>query len=131
MSFEPNQTGMLQKPSILHISTREVLRPVRDHMLRLAGYDVISCDGYDEGLNVLRKKATELVLIDIESQRQVAEAEHLCSALKSHNIAQRIAFVCNWRIAPIVECPDHVVRSEFDPAGFLSGVSSLLPVYSI
>jgi DNA-binding NtrC family response regulator len=131
MSCEPNHTGTLPKPSILHISTREVLRPIRDHMLRLAGYDVISCDGYDEGLTVLRKNVVELVLIDIESQGQVPEAEHLCSALKSHDIAQRVAFVCNWRIATVVECPDHVVRSEFDPVGFLSGVSSLLPVYSI
>jgi response regulator RpfG family c-di-GMP phosphodiesterase len=130
MSNELNQTDTLQKPTILHISTREVLRPIRDQMLRLAGYEVISCDGYDQALNVARKNTVELILIDIESERQVKEAEHLCSALKSHDLAQRVAFVCNWRIAVIVECPDHVVRSEFDPVGFLSGVGNLLPVYS-
>lgn len=57
---------------------------------------------------------------------QVCEAERLCSALKSDDPAQRLAFVCNWRVAVLNEWPDDVVRSEFDPIAFVNGVGEAL-----
>jgi response regulator RpfG family c-di-GMP phosphodiesterase len=120
------ETDVIRKPTILHVSTRDVLRPVRDQILRVNGYEVISCDTYDDALTLARINPVDLILIDVESEWQVREAERLCSALKSDDPAQRVAFVCNWRVAILNECPDDVVRSEFDPIAFVNGVGEAL-----
>ena len=115
-----------QKPHVLHVCTREVLRPVRDQILRVAGYDVDSSETHEEALTKTKSNRYDLVLIDIDSQHHVRNAEELCSALKTADPDQRVAFVCNWRVAILNECPDDIVRSEFDPVGFLSGVAAAL-----
>jgi len=66
------------------------------------------------------------VLIDVEGEHGVSEAEHLCSEIKTANHGQLIAFVCNWRVAILTDCPDHIVRTEFDPAAFVAGVQDIL-----
>ena len=39
---------------------------------------------------------------------------------------QIIAFVCNWRVAVLTDCPDEIIRTEFDPEAFLSGVKKIV-----
>jgi hypothetical protein len=39
---------------------------------------------------------------------------------------QLVAFTCNWRVAILTDCPDDIVRSEFDPAAFVAGVRNLV-----
>jgi DNA-binding response OmpR family regulator len=99
---------------------------VRDQILRVAGYEVDSAETHEEALNKATSNRYDLVLIDIDSQHHVRDAEELCSAVKTADSSQRVAFVCNWRVAILNECPDDIVRSEFDPVGFLSGVAEAL-----
>ncbi|HKO20195.1 MAG TPA: response regulator [Acidobacteriaceae bacterium] len=99
---------------------------MRDQILRVAGYDVDSAETHEDALAKARSNRYDLVLIDIDSQHNVRNAEELCSAVKTADPSQRVAFVCNWRVAILNECPDDIVRSEFDPVGFLSGVAAAL-----
>jgi CheY-like chemotaxis protein len=115
-----------QKPHVLHVCTRDVLRPVRDQILRVAGYKVDSSETHEEALTKTKSNRYDLVLIDIDSQHHVRDAEELCSSVKTADPEQRVAFVCNWRVAILNECPDDIVRSEFDPVAFLTGVAAAL-----
>ena len=42
-----------EKKSILHICSREMLRPLRDQILRISGFDVDSTLSNDEALSAL------------------------------------------------------------------------------
>ncbi len=103
-----------------------MLRPLRDQLLRLSGYHVDSTLGVAEALSVFPTRPYDLVLIDVEGQYGVEEAEKLCSALRTIHQGQLIAFVCNWRVAIQSECPNDIVRTEFDPAAFVAGVEGVL-----
>ena len=46
--------------------------------------------------------------------------------VKTAQPKQMVAFVCNWRVAILTDCPDGIVRTEFDPKAFVSGVRELL-----
>lgn len=118
--------GQSPKARVLHVCARDVLRPVRDQILRLAGYDVDSSETHEGALTKTQTNRYDLVLIDIDSQHHVRDAEELCSAVKTADPEQRVAFVCNWRVAILNECPDDIVRSEFDPVAFLIGVAAAL-----
>lgn len=119
--------GNSQKhPSILHVCTRDVLRPIRDQILRVAGYEVESSETHEEALGKVHDQQYDLVLVDIDAQHQVRAAEELCQQVKTTHPKQRVAFVCNWRVAILNDCPDEIVRSEFDPVAFLSGVAGAL-----
>jgi hypothetical protein len=37
-----------------------------------------------------------------------------------------VAFVCNWRVAIETDCPDEIVRTEFDPDAFVGGVREII-----
>jgi hypothetical protein len=52
----------------------------------------------------------------------VRDAERLCSEIKTIHHGQLVAFVCNWRVALLTDCPDEILRTEFDPAAFVEGV---------
>jgi CheY-like chemotaxis protein len=110
------------KKSILHICKREVLRPIRDQILRLSGFNVESTCDIDEALEIFHKQAPDLVLIDVEGEEAVAGAERLCAEIKTIHHDQLVAFVCNWRVALLTDCPDEILRTEFDPAAFVAGV---------
>jgi CheY-like chemotaxis protein len=110
------------KKSILHICKREILRPIRDQILRLSGFTVESTCDLEEALAIFRAKAPDLVLIDVESEDAVHSAERLCSEIKTIHNGQLVAFVCNWRVAFLTDCPDEILRTEFDPAAFVAGV---------
>jgi DNA-binding response OmpR family regulator len=116
-----------QANSILHICRREMLRPLRDQILRLSGFDVDSTLTIEDGLAQFWKKHYDLVLIDIEGESGIADAEHLCGEIKTAQPEQKVAFVCNWRVALLTDCPDEILRTEFNPEAFVQGVRDMFP----
>lgn len=115
------------KRVILHVCTRETIRPLRDRVLVTQGFEVDSAMSYEEGLSKFWGRQYDLVLIDVEGANGVKEAEKLCSEIKTAQHEQLVAFVCNWRVANLTDCPDEIVRTEFDPAAFADGVSAIVP----
>jgi DNA-binding response OmpR family regulator len=113
-------------PTILHVCRRELLCPVQDEVLRVSGFHVDSTLKADDAAQMFAARPYDLVLIDVEGERGIPEAEHLCSAIKATKQEQLVAFACNWRVAVLTDCPDDVVRSEFDPAAFVAGVRKVL-----
>jgi DNA-binding response OmpR family regulator len=112
--------------AILHICKREMLRPLRDQILRLSGFHVDSTCDLAEALALFSSRPYALVLIDVEGEKGVTEAEHLCSEVRTRHPGQLVAFVCNWRVAFLTDCPDDILRTEFDPAAFVAGVKDIL-----
>jgi CheY-like chemotaxis protein len=119
-------TKQSEKPNILHVCKREILRPLRDEILRLSGYKVESTCSTEDAVKLFRQHPFSLVLIDVEGQDGIDDAERLCAAVRTEHAAQLVAFVCNWRVAALTDCPDHIVRTEFDPAAFVAGVHQVL-----
>lgn len=115
--------------SILHICKREVLRPLRDQILRLSGFEVDSTCSVDDALSQFWARHFDLVLIDVEGEAGLRDAERLCSEIKTAQHGQLVAFVCNWRVAIHTDCPDEILRTEFDPGKFVSGVRNTLTVH--
>ena len=114
------------KPAILHVCKREILRPIRDQILRISGYAVDSTCDYSEALAMFKVGHFALVLLDVEAADGLHEAERLCSEVKTQHHGQAVAFVCNWRVAVLTDCPDEVLRTEFDPAAFVAGVHHVI-----
>lgn len=112
--------------SILHFCKREMLRPLRDQILRLSGFAVDSSMQKEEVLSLFRSRQYDLILVDVEGEASIPEAEGLCSEFKTERSKQLVAFVCNWRVAILSDCPDDVVRTEFDPKAFVKGVENVL-----
>ncbi len=113
--------------SILHVCRREMLRPLRDQILRLSGYKVDSTLSPAEGLTIFQSAPYDLVLIDVEGEYGIHDAETLCADVKTAKPTQLVAFVCNWRVAILTDCPDEILRTEFDPKAFVEGVRTMLP----
>lgn len=114
-----------EKPSILHVCTRETLRPLRDEILRISGFIVDSTLSHNEGLSLFQANQYDLVLVDVEGESGIADAEKLCSDIRTERKHQLVAFVCNWRVANLTDCPDDIVRTEFNPAAFVEGVRAI------
>jgi len=127
MSHSEYPVQLSAKRAVLHICTRETIRPLRDRILRLKGFDVDSALTYDEGLSMFWARAYDLVLIDVEGERGIEGAEHVCAEIKTAQPEQLVAFVCNWRVANLTDCPDEIVRTEFDPVAFADGVQAIIP----
>jgi DNA-binding NtrC family response regulator len=117
----------LAKRAILHICTRDTIRPLRDHVLRLKGFQVDSALTHEEARVNFWRRNYDLVLIDVEGDNGVESAEKLCSEIKTAVPQQLVAFVCNWRVANLTDCPDEIVRTEFDPGAFADGVTAIVP----
>jgi DNA-binding response OmpR family regulator len=115
-----------EKKAILHICNREMLRPLRDQILRVSGFEVESTLSTKEGLTKFWSRPFDLVLIDVEGEKGVAAAEELCSEIKTAQHQQKVAFVCNWRVAILTDCPDEILRTEFDPGAFVDGVRDVV-----
>ena len=113
--------------AILHVCTRETVRPLRDQILRISGFTVDSTLNHIEALTVFVTRIYDLVLIDVEGESGIHAAETLCADIKTAKPNQFVAFVCNWRVANLTDCPDEIVRTEFDPAAFADGVSAIVP----
>ena len=103
-----------------------MLRPLRDQILRVNGFQVDSTLSVVEALAMFSARPYDLVLIDVEGEHGIPEAEHLCSEIKTAKHEQLIAFVCNWRVAILTDCPDEIVRTEFNPEAFVAGVKKML-----
>ena len=116
----------LTKPSILHVCNREMLLPLRDQILRISGFEVNSTLRTKDAFQMFCAKHYNLVLIDVEGESGIHAAETLCSEIKTAQQGQLVAFVCNWRVAILTDCPDEIVRTEFNPAAFVEGVRNLL-----
>ena len=123
---QPRVTLPNEKPAILHICRRDMLRPLRDQILRLSGFEVDSTLLASDGLSMFWAKHYDLVLIDVEGEQGIPAAEHMCSEIKTAVPGQPLAFVCNWRVAILTDCPDDIVRTEFDPAAFVEGVRKIV-----
>ena len=78
-----------------------------------------------DGLEKFEENHFDLVLVDVEGESGITAAEELCSAIKTAQPEQKVAFVCNWRIAILTDCPDEIVRTEFDPKAFVAGVKEM------
>jgi len=115
------------QPAILHICRREMLRPLRDQILRISGYKVDSTLDPTEALTIFQSATYDLVLVDVEGESGIHDAETLCSNVKTAKPDQLVAFVCNWRVAILTDCPDEILRTEFDPKAFVEGVRTILP----
>jgi hypothetical protein len=122
------ETPISSTRSILHICTRETIRPLCDQVLRLSGFHVDSTLDHTEGLSIFWSRQYDLVLIDVEGEEGIPRAEHMCSEIKTAQHQQLVAFVCNWRVAILTDCPDEIVRTEFDPAAFARGVNEIIPL---
>jgi DNA-binding response OmpR family regulator len=103
-----------------------MLRPLRDQILRVSGYDVDSTLSSSEAVSMFSDQSYELVLIDVEGEHGIPDAEQLCSEIKAARHEQLVAFVCNWRVAVLTDCPDDIVRTEFNPEAFVAGVRKIL-----
>ena len=115
-------TSTSAKKAILHICKREMLRPLRDQILRLSGFHVDSTLNVIDGLSMFWAQQYDLVLVDVDGESGVHEAEHLCSEIRTAQPEQIVAFVCNWRVAHLTDCPNEILRTEFDPTAFVAGV---------
>ncbi len=73
----------ISKSAILHICSRETLRPLRDQILRNTGFDVDSCLSFKEGLSMFWGRQYDLVLIDVEGDSAIHDAETLCAEIRT------------------------------------------------
>ena len=103
-----------------------MLRPLRDQILRISGFEVDSTLSASDGLSIFMTKPFDLVLIDVEGEDGIPEAEHLCSEVKTAKHEQLVAFVCNWRVSHPHGLSRRNPRTEFDPASFVEGVRDIV-----
>jgi DNA-binding response OmpR family regulator len=103
-----------------------MLRPLRDQILRLSGFAVDSTLSHVEGFELFQSRPYHLVLVDVEGETGIHDAETFCSEVRTAHPGQLVAFVCNWRVAILTDCPDEILRTEFDPQAFVDGVKSML-----
>lgn len=115
-----------EKISILHVCARTMILPLRDEILRRQGYEVSSTLSLDEASAISRDKVFSLVLIDVEGDGRVAQAEQLCDEIRKHRPEALVAFVCNHRASIQSDCPDELIRAQFDPREMVRSVRELL-----
>ena len=75
---------------------------------------------------MVRKKTYDLVLIDVEGPNRIEDAEALCNAIKKILPDQHIAYVCNHRISSESDCPDEIIRAEFNPEFLVESVKEII-----
>ena len=68
----------------------------------------------------------DLVLIDVEADVKVQSAQELCDEIKKIQPDQHVAFVCNYRVSIESDCPDEIIRAEFNPEALVRGVKEAL-----
>jgi len=115
-----------ENKSILLIGSRELIVHLREQILRLQGYEVVSLLDLDQGVPHFKERPFDLVLIDVEGQGRVPQAEHLCEEIRALHQAQKVGFVCNYLVSIESDCPDEIIQAEFNPAAFVEGVKRLL-----
>lgn len=113
-------------PTILHVDSRDQIRGLRDQIFRTSGYEVDSTASIDEALRLATATKYSLVVIDVEGEGRVPAAEKLCSEIKRHRPDQGVVFICNYRVSVNSDCPNEIVRSEFNPQAMLDSVKAIL-----
>jgi DNA-binding NtrC family response regulator len=116
----------LNSPTILHVCGREQIRGLRDQIFRMNGYEVESTVSVDEGLKLAIATGYSLVIIDVESDWGVPDCVRLCGDIKKHRPGQNVVFICNYRVSIHTDCPDEIIRSEFNPQAMIDGVKAVL-----
>ena len=95
---------------------------LRDEILRMHGFDVDSTVYSRQAAEEVAEKDYDLVLIDVEADVRVQSAQELCDEIKKVHPLQHVAFVCNYRVAIDSDCPDEIIRAEFNPEAMVRGV---------
>jgi DNA-binding NtrC family response regulator len=99
---------------------------LRDEILRMHGFDVDSAVYSRQAAEEVAENDYDLVLIDVEADVRVQSAQELCDEIKKVHPLQHVAFVCNYRVAIDSECPDEIIRAEFNPEALIRGVQDAL-----
>ena len=99
---------------------------LRDAVLRMHGFEVRSSIYSPQALDEVTRRNYDLVLIDVEADARVQSAQELCDEIKKIVPKQHVAFVCNYRVAIQSDCPDEIIRSEFNPEALVRGVQKAL-----
>ena len=110
-----------EKKYILHVGSREMVVQLRDRILRLHGFEVFSTLSLDEAPVLFQRRPFDLVLVDVEGQGRVPQAERLCEEIRELHPGQKIAFVCNFQVSIDSDCPDEIIEAEFNPEVFVEG----------
>jgi DNA-binding NtrC family response regulator len=119
-------TGRDERQRIFHVSSRENIKGLRDEILRLHGFEVQSTLYSSSASDEVAQRDYDLVLIDVESDFRVQSAQELCDEIKKVVPRQHVAFVCNYRVAIESDCPDEIIRAEFNPEALVRGVQQAL-----
>jgi DNA-binding NtrC family response regulator len=120
--FPGKATEGSKKKRIFHVSSRLNIMGLRDEILRLHGFEVDSAIYSRQAAQEVAEKDYDLVLIDVEADVRVQSAQELCDEIKKVHPQQHVAFVCNYRVAISSDCPDEIIRAEFDPGALVRGV---------
>lgn len=118
--------GFQPQPASLHVCGRETVLDLRDEILRKQEYGVTSTLDLSQALPLFLRKPYTLILIDVEGDGRVAQAEQLCDDIRLQKPDQKVAFLCNHRVAIASDCPDEIIRSEFDPKAMIRGVKEMI-----
>jgi DNA-binding NtrC family response regulator len=113
-------------PSILHVCSRDLIRELRDRILTLQGYRVVSTFSITEAEELFAKSRFDLVIVDVEGDGRIPQAEKFCEDIKQQDPEQKIAFICNYRVSRVSDCPDEIIRSDFNPEAMVQGVREIL-----
>jgi len=114
------------KRRIFHVSSRENIMELRDEILRMHGFEVKSTLYSGKALDEVGQNDYDLVLIDVEADVKVKSAQELCDDIKKVQPGQHVAFVCNYRVTIQSDCPDEIIRAEFNPEAMVRGVKEAL-----
>jgi DNA-binding NtrC family response regulator len=114
------------KRRIFHVSSRENIMELRDEILRMHGFEVKSTLYSGKALAEVGQNDYDLVLIDVEADIKVQSAQELCDDIKKVQPGQHIAFVSNYRVTIESDCPDEIIRAEFNPEALVRGVKEAL-----
>jgi DNA-binding NtrC family response regulator len=118
--------GSNGRQRIFHVSARQTIMELRDEILRMHGFEVQSTVYSSQTLHEVAQKEYDLVLIDVEADVRVQSAQELCDEIKKVQPQQQVAFVCNYRVAIESDCPDEIIRAEFNPEALVRGVQQAL-----
>jgi DNA-binding response OmpR family regulator len=90
------------------------------------GYEVDSTVSLDEGLTLAKARKYSLVIVDVEGDGRIPAAERLCTHIKEYRPDQEVVFICNYRVSVHTDCPNEIIRSEFNPQAMIEGVKAIL-----
>src|SRR5271165_118920 len=124
--MQGNGSASNGKKRIFHVSSRENIMGLRDEILRMHGFEVQSTVYSGKALAEVSQNDYDLVLIDVEADVKVQSAQELCDSIKKLHPGQHVAFVCNYRVTIESDCPDEIIRAEFNPEAMVRGVKEAL-----